>query len=252
MTRTVDMGASKVDCEASAFVRGQYCRRLTRAASAFSRAVTLLERGGVIMRRDRHASPSLLRKARRRADTMGMPVRANPYYTVDEVLAFPDDGNKYELIYGELVVSPSPRFWHQEVVMRLTRLLLDYCRREPVGRVFNVDADLTWGRNDVLTQPDVFVLAPQDCDVARWEDVRNVPLAEVLSISTARHDRFGKRVVYRDQRVYTYGSLMWTRTRWRCGHRTRSFRVWSVSDWCGRRLAQGKAKCGDAGSSDCE
>ena len=135
---------------------------------------------------------------------MGMPVRANPYYTVDEVLAFPDDGNKYELIYGELVVSPSPRFWHQEVVMRLTRLLLDYCRREPVGRVFNVDADLTWGRNDVLTQPDVFVLAPQDCDVARWEDVRNVPLAEVLSTSTARHDRFGKRVVYRDQRVHTY------------------------------------------------
>lgn len=136
---------------------------------------------------------------------MGMQARANPYYTVDEVLAFPEDGNKYELIYGELVVSPSPRKWHQVVVMRLTHLLLDYCGREPVGEVFNVDADLTWGRDDVLTQPDVFVLSPKDRDVARWEDVRNVPLiAEVLSASTARHDRFGKRVVYRDQRVDTY------------------------------------------------
>ncbi len=146
-----------------------------------------------------------LREARSRADTMGMPARAQTYYTVDEVQAFLEDGNRYELIYGELVVSPSPRKWHQEVVMRLTHLLLDYCRVEPVGEVFNVDADLTWGRNDVLTQPDVFVLSLQDRDVERWEDVRNVPLiAEVLSKSTARHDRFGKRVVYRDQRVDTY------------------------------------------------
>lgn len=57
----------------------------------------------------------------------------------------------------------------------------------------------------MLTQQDLLVLSLQDRDVARWEDVRNVPLiAEVLSASTARHDRFGKRVVYRDQRVDTY------------------------------------------------
>ena len=136
---------------------------------------------------------------------MGMPASAQPYYTVDEVLAFPEDGNKYELIYGELVVSPTPRFWHQQVVMRLTHLLHAYCQHETIGQVFNVSADLSWGRRDVITQSDVFVLSIEDGGIDRWADVRHVPLiAEVLSPSTARHDRFGKRLVYRDQRVDTY------------------------------------------------
>ncbi len=136
---------------------------------------------------------------------MGMPAQIQPYYTVDEVLAFPEDGNKYELIYGELVVSPTPRVWHQKIVMRLTHILLDYCRRETVGQVFCVGADLSWGRRDVITQPDVFVLSLEDSSIDQWAEVRHVPLiAEVLSPSTARHDRFGKRLVYRDQRVDTY------------------------------------------------
>ena len=66
---------------------------------------------------------------------MGMPAPAKTYYTVDEVLAFPEDGNKYELIFGELVVSPTPRFWHQEIVMRLTLY------RERVDTYWIVDAD---------------------------------------------------------------------------------------------------------------
>ncbi len=139
---------------------------------------------------------------------MGMPAHRQTYYTVDEVLAFPYDGNKYELIYGELVVNPTPRPRHQVIVMRLTHLLHAYCLREPVGEVFCVGADISWGRNDVLTQPDVFVLPPEHRGIERWSEVRHIPLiAEVLSKSTARHDRFGKRVVYRDQRVGTYWIL---------------------------------------------
>jgi Uma2 family endonuclease len=136
---------------------------------------------------------------------MGMPAPVQRYYTVDEVLAFPDDGNKYELIYGELVVSPVPRLWHQRVVMRLGYSLYAYCEAQRVGDVFNVGADLTWGRRDVLTQPDVFVVAPGGLTSDKWSDVRDVSLAvEVLSPSTARYDRFGKRLVYRDQHVATY------------------------------------------------
>ena len=136
---------------------------------------------------------------------MGMPAPAQTYYTVHEVLAFPEDGNEYERIFGELVVSPTPRFWHQVIVMRLTRLLLTYCEREPVGQVFNVGADLSWGRTDVLTSPDIFVSPPEHGGIEHWAEVRHVPLiVEVLSKSTARHDRFGKRIVYRDQRVDTY------------------------------------------------
>ncbi len=50
---------------------------------------------------------------------MGMPAPLQEYYTVDEVLAFPNDGNRYELAYGKLLVSPSPVLWHQVLAGRL-------------------------------------------------------------------------------------------------------------------------------------
>ena len=44
---------------------------------------------------------------------MGMVAPA--YYTADMVRALPDDGKRYEVVYGELLVTPAPRLWHQEV-----------------------------------------------------------------------------------------------------------------------------------------
>ncbi len=52
---------------------------------------------------------------------MGM---ASPlYYTADMVRALPDDGNRYEVVYGELLVTPAPRLWHQELAFRLARAM---------------------------------------------------------------------------------------------------------------------------------
>lgn len=136
---------------------------------------------------------------------MGMPAHDATYYTVDEVLAFPNDGQKYELAYGKLLVSPSPLFRHQRIVMRLAYPLIAYCERFGVGEVFSVAADLTWGRQDVLTQPDVFVIGTDDSAVRSWGDVRRVSLvAEVLSPSSRTHDRFDKRRVYQDRDVDVY------------------------------------------------
>lgn len=139
---------------------------------------------------------------------MGMPATSQEYFTVEDVLSFPSDGNRYELAYGRLLVSPAPRLRHQEVVMRLARFLMEYCEHEGVGRVFAVPGDLTWGRNDVLTQPDVFVIGAADASVSQWSEVRHVPLvAEVLSPSSRSYDRFEKRLVYRDQHVDVYWLL---------------------------------------------
>ena len=56
---------------------------------------------------------------------MAMPDTARRY-TVDEVLAFPDDGNRYELVDGELLVTPAPSMPHQlvlgELAIELPRL----------------------------------------------------------------------------------------------------------------------------------
>ncbi|MBK8247695.1 MAG: Uma2 family endonuclease [Gemmatimonadetes bacterium] len=60
---------------------------------------------------------------------MGMPAPLQEYYTVADVLALPSDGNRYELAYGKLLVSPSPVYRHQDVLGRLYRVVADYCDR---------------------------------------------------------------------------------------------------------------------------
>jgi Uma2 family endonuclease len=136
---------------------------------------------------------------------MGMSAPASPYLTVEQVLAMPDDGQRHELVYGELLVSPAPNLRHQWIVGSLFALLREYCLRERIGRAFGAAADITWGREDTLVQPDVFVLGARDSHVNEWRDAHDILLvAEVLSPSTRHHDRYRKRIVYRDRGVPLY------------------------------------------------
>lgn len=136
---------------------------------------------------------------------MSMPAALDRYYTREEVLAFPDDGNRYELVHGELLVSPSPRVPHQLVVGRLHARLFAYLERTNTGRVFVSPADISWGEPDLLLQPDIFVVAPVDARATQWDAMRHLSLCvEVLSPSTARHDRFTKRRLYQEQGVPLY------------------------------------------------
>src|SRR5688572_30271626 len=75
----------------------------------------------------------VLPSARRRDHRMGMA--APTYYTADQVRALPDDGNRYEVVHGELLVTPAPRVLHQEVIRRLLVRLSLYLDTEPVGHV---------------------------------------------------------------------------------------------------------------------
>ena len=93
---------------------------------------------------------------------MGMPTPSQTYYSLHEVLELPDTGERRELVYGELLVSPSPTSRHQKIAARLFRVVADYCERVGAGDAYFSPADLSWGRNDVLTQPDLFVVAPED------------------------------------------------------------------------------------------
>jgi Uma2 family endonuclease len=133
-----------------------------------------------------------------------MGMAAPIYYTADMVRALPDDGNRYEVVHGELLVTPAPRLWHQKLVWRLGAALETYLHGEPVGEVFASPADISWGR-DVLVQPDVFVVPPEEARALRWGSIRTLLLAvEILSPSSRRADRFTKRRLYQERGVVTY------------------------------------------------
>jgi Uma2 family endonuclease len=134
---------------------------------------------------------------------MGMPNTA-PRYTAEEVLAFPEDGNRYELVGGELLVSPAPSEPHQIVLGEFFVGLHGYLSPyRQVARVFFSPADIIWGPNDYV-QPDLFVV-PADEVTGDWRDCQHLLLAiEVVSPGSARADRWKKRRLYQTRGVATY------------------------------------------------
>jgi Uma2 family endonuclease len=123
-----------------------------------------------------------------------MGMAAPIYYTADQVRALPEDGNRYEVVHGEILVTPAPRLLHQEVVGRLLIALSRYLEVEPAGHVLLAPADISWGP-DTLVQPDVFVVPVEQARSLDWSRIQDLLLvAEVLSPSSARADRFTKRI----------------------------------------------------------
>jgi Uma2 family endonuclease len=131
--------------------------------------------------------------------------RAAPtYYTADMVRTMPDDGNCYETVHGELLVTPAPGAWHQVVLGRLHGSLLSYLTDYPVGYVIHSPADISWG-DDTLVQPDLFVADLEQVRTLDWRKIKTLLLViEVLSPSTARYDRFTKRRLYQEVEIPDY------------------------------------------------
>jgi Uma2 family endonuclease len=133
---------------------------------------------------------------------MGMVAPA--YYSAEMVRTLPEDGNRYETVYGELLVTPAPSAWHQEVIDRLRAELRLFLSRNPVGHLFSAPADISWG-SDTLVQPDLFVVDVEEARTFDWSRMQTLLLAiEVLSPSTARYDRFTKRRLYQEVGVPAY------------------------------------------------
>lgn len=132
---------------------------------------------------------------------MGMPDTLP--WTRERVLALPADGHRYELIDGELLVSPSARPIHQMAVRLLDRRIDGYLQLHGLGTSMPLAADLE-PEPGQLTQPDLFVLPPGP-PFARWEEAP-VPIlvVEVISPSTAGYDRGLKRRFFQRAGVAEY------------------------------------------------
>jgi Uma2 family endonuclease len=162
---------------------------------------------------------------------MGMPDILTPvYWTADMARHLPEDGNRYEVVYGELLVTPAPRLWHQQLVQRLSFTLAKYLEIHRAGVVLTSPADISWGR-DVLVQPDVFVVPVEQARTLEWSAIRDLLLvAEVLSPSTPRHDASPSAAAIKRPVCRCTGSWTARRDRWRSGRRTTSFRASRGSD----------------------
>jgi Uma2 family endonuclease len=140
---------------------------------------------------------------------MGMPhPTAEPGstgWTAEMLAELPDDGNRYEIIDGELFVTPAPSWRHGDAVTELFRLLDPYVRMHALGHVKVAPQDVEYDPRTVV-EPDLFVVPLVGGRKPRtWAEAGRVLLAvEVLSPGSQRADRWIKRVLYQREDVRDY------------------------------------------------
>jgi Uma2 family endonuclease len=125
-------------------------------------------------------------------------------YTYADYRQLPE-GAPYELIHGHLVMSPSPTFQHQDIVLLLASALRDYAHSGPGGDVSIAPMDVRLA-DDTVVQPDVLYVAPDRADRIKTQEIDGAPtlIVEVASPSTSHLDAFDKKQLYEAHGVREY------------------------------------------------
>jgi Uma2 family endonuclease len=133
---------------------------------------------------------------------MPIPAPWRPYVplTRDDLDRMPDDGHRYELVDGALLVTPSPRFQHQDAALALYRLLFAACPSDLYVMAAPFDVALS---DDTVVIPDLLV-APRADFTERDLPIAPLLAVEVLSPSTRRIDLMLKWSRYQDAGVAAY------------------------------------------------
>jgi Uma2 family endonuclease len=126
--------------------------------------------------------------------------------TLDDLLALDEgSGERYEIIGGELIVSPTPVSGHQHVSYRLTVTIGPYIEAKRLGQLFYAPMTVRLGRHDVV-QPDLLFLSAANRALIQNGIVEGAPdlIIEILSPSTQRVDLVRKRALYERAGVREY------------------------------------------------
>ena len=125
---------------------------------------------------------------------MGMAI-GMPRYTVDDLERFPEDGNRYELLDGMLLVTPAPAASHQIVISRLQSYLVDGVQRP--GHAYVVGPGAVVRPPGTQLEPDILVYPTRFSPNTDWRRVNEHWLVvEVFSRSSRMYDREFKRDAY--------------------------------------------------------
>jgi Uma2 family endonuclease len=124
-------------------------------------------------------------------------------WTRSDLARLPDDNNKYEVVRGELFVTPAPRSRHQEIVVVLVRRLMPYVTANRLGDIHQPRSVMVFDGSEV--EPDLMVRPFVPAPPPEWEDAP-IPflVVEVSSDATRRRDQLQKRALYLDAGVSEY------------------------------------------------
>lgn len=132
------------------------------------------------------------------------PVARKAKLTYNDYLKTPDD-KRYELIEGELIMTPSPVTYHQWVSKNIEYELERFVREKKTGRIFYAPYDVCLDNENVL-QPDILYISRERFNIIGEKNVQGAPdlVVEILSESTAYNDLIKKKKLYANHGVKEY------------------------------------------------
>jgi len=157
---------------------------------------------------------------------MSMPVLRPDRWTIEEVEQLIDERPgltpRYELVDGELLVTPAPTARHQRLIFELALKLQRHLTTHALGEVFLGPSELKLATGERY-EPDLFVLPAVAGRRPIVSDAVSSPLlvCEALSPGSSRHDRFTKRRAFQRNGVAAY---------WIMDADAEAFEIWHPED----------------------
>jgi len=125
--------------------------------------------------------------------------------TYEDYVLLPNDGKRYEILEGELTVTPAPSTKHQTASENLFVLLSQYIKERDLGKLFHAPIDLILESTSVL-QPDLLFVSKARQHIITERAIEGAPdlVIEILSPTTSRTDRVTKAQIYARHSVPAY------------------------------------------------
>lgn len=125
--------------------------------------------------------------------------------TYDDYLALPADGKRYEIIDGELSMTPAPSTRHQEIVTRLLVLIGSHVAKHHLGVLLSAPTDVVLSMIDTV-QPDILFVSQSRIRIVATNNVVAIPdlIVEVVSPSSTQRDRGEKWKLYQKYELPEY------------------------------------------------
>lgn len=138
-------------------------------------------------------------------ETRDQPPAGRIVLTYEDYCALPNDGRRYEILEGELAVTPSPSRAHQRASGNLFVILHHHVRERKLGEVFPAPFDVILEKTSIVV-PDLLFVAQGRFEIVTDRGVEGSPdlIVEVISPGTARRDRVEKAQLYARHGVRHY------------------------------------------------
>ena len=126
-------------------------------------------------------------------------------YTYQDYLDLPDDGKRYEIIDGELIMSPAPYTIHQQVSVNIIAELIPFVKKNKNGKVLYSPVDVVLSKTNVF-QPDILFVSNENLPIIQEKNINGAPdlIIEILSAATGYYDLIEKKEIYEKFGVKEY------------------------------------------------